>query len=190
MQMKSPLKESDAVAPADLKEKEVWRDYYVEDSIFVKTAHKHPLVLFVSKKGEYNRERHETETRKETAEQQNGDEYDDESYEDDNTWLCDGTKMFKDGCKSGQTDFDEHPGIDGWTCPETTPDGEYACDFDLCGMCIRWCIHCEKYNLDPGLIPLKEAKYKEQVTQLSEPYLTERNEQDNDKEVAKASAAY
>ena len=99
--MKTPLKESDAVAPADLKEKEVWRDYYVEDSIFVKTAHKHPLVLFVSKKGEYNRERHETETRKETAEQQNGDEYDDESYEDDNTWLCDGTKMFKDGgCKT------------------------------------------------------------------------------------------
>ena len=26
------------------------------------------------------------------------------------------------------------------------------CDFDLCEMCIRWCIYCEKNNLDIGWV--------------------------------------
>ena len=48
------------------------------------------------------------------------------------------------GCKSGQTDFGTHEGIESWSSA-----GE-GCDFDLCEMCLRWCIHCEKNNLDIG----------------------------------------
>ena len=67
-------------------------------------------------------------------------EGDDEDGED--KWLCDGSNLFDTGCKSGMTDFDHHEGIEGWT---STNQDE---DFDLCEMCVRWCMHCEKNNLD------------------------------------------
>lgn len=62
----------------------------------------------------------------------------------DNHWKCDGTHKFANGCKSGQTDFDEHIGTAGYSCPDD------ECDFDLCEMCIRWCLYCEENQLDFG----------------------------------------
>ena len=74
--------------------------------------------------------------------------------------------LFADGCKSGQTTFDVHPGTKTWSNrhlanvvsfaepePESVEDGglqEY--DFDLCEMCVRWAIHCEKTGTDLGLV--------------------------------------
>ena len=43
-------------------------------------------------------------------------------------------------------DFGFHTGIEGWQCPKLD-----ECDFDLCEMCIRWAIHCEKTGTDLGL---------------------------------------
>ena len=48
----------------------------------------------------------------------------------DNEWCCNGVEIFKDGCKSGQTDIGEHLGIKAWRST-----GEDA-DFDLCETCI------------------------------------------------------
>ena len=73
------------------------------------------------------------------------DEYDEEGPSDH--WLCDGSDCFIEGCKSGMTEFGLHEGIEAWT--STGED----CDFDLCEMCIRWCIHCENQGIDPGLKP-------------------------------------
>ena len=65
--------------------------------------------------GDWNREKCEAEKRAELNSNHQSQE-DSESWEDDQTWLCDGSKKFLTGCKSGQTDFGEHKGIGGWTC--------------------------------------------------------------------------
>ena len=50
------------------------------------------------------------------------------------------------------TDFGVHMELSAWRClnnpisgngpPEAT--GEAECDFDMCEMCLRWALHCEK----------------------------------------------
>ena len=83
---------------------------------------------------------------------QGNDSYGDDG--DDNKWLCDGTVRFKGGCKSGQLDlaFDLYAGTERWSCPDR------ECDYDLCEMCTRWCIHCEKNNVDIELVEESEAE--------------------------------
>ena len=85
------------------------------------------------------------ERTKETAGKKEDGEEDDSEYEETG-WLCDGSNKFKGGCKSGQTDFGEHEGTDFWSSSNKDED------FDLCEMCLRWCIYCEKNNLDIGWI--------------------------------------
>ena len=88
------------------------------------------------------------ETKKQAQEKagkkEDGEENDSE-YEETG-WLCDGSNKFKGGCKSGQTDFGEHEGTLFWSSSNKEED------FDLCEMCLRWCIYCEKNNLDIGWI--------------------------------------
>jgi hypothetical protein len=36
--------------------------------------------------------------------------------------------------------------MSGWQCPDLD-----KCDFDLCEMCIRWILHCQKHNLPLGI---------------------------------------
>ena len=100
-----------------------WRNTRLEDSEYVKCLHEHPLKFYDSKK----------------------DTKDDE--DDDGTWRCNGYEIFKNGCKSGQKDFETHTDTLAWRCTEMIPHeelGEEECDFDLCEMCLRWTIFCEK----------------------------------------------
>ena len=73
------------------------------------------------------------------------------------SWLCNGSALFEDGCKGGMTDFGLHPELNAWRCfnnPVSGGDsidqglrnnnGEDECDFDMCEMCLRWALHCEK----------------------------------------------
>ena len=87
------------------------------------------------------------------AERENDDEND--SYdEEDDMWLCEGTVKFKDGCKSGQQAdaFDYYEDTERWSCPDS------ACDFDLCEMCTRWCLHCDRNGIDIGWAIEKPAE--------------------------------
>ena len=83
------------------------------------------------------------------------------------SWQCNGSMLFVGGCKSGQTTFDVHPGTKAWRCnqhlsivegfvepePESVEDGGLQeCDYDLCEMCVRWAVHCEKTGTDHGLV--------------------------------------
>ena len=56
--------------------------------------------------------------------------------DEDGTWRCDGYGIFNTGCKSGQVSFALHEGTLAWRSTES--------DFDLCEMCLRWAIHCER----------------------------------------------
>ena len=70
--------------------------------------------------------------------------------EDENKWLCNGSsdeQGFIGGCKSGQKTFGYHEGTEGWQCPDLD-----NCDFDLCEVCVRWVMHCEKTGTDLGLV--------------------------------------
>ena len=71
------------------------------------------------------------------------------------SWQCNGVELFYGGCKSGQTDFELHVGTKSWICryEENKLTGETECDFDLCEMCVRWVVHCEKTGTDLGLRP-------------------------------------
>ena len=70
--------------------------------MLVKSIHPFVLTKFVSKQGEFHREKSQAEKEEEAAAAaaDHKDE-DEDSYEDDNTWLCDGSKRFKNGCKGG-----------------------------------------------------------------------------------------
>ena len=48
--------------------------------------------------------------------------------------------MFANGCKGGHVDgeYRLHPGQHGYLCEKE------ECDFDVCEMCVRWALHCEK----------------------------------------------
>jgi len=98
------------------------------------------------KKKEDEKKKEEEEKKKEeeekaTAAAAGNDEYDDEDF-DEAKWQCNGVVYFPEGCKSNQLGFDYHEGVEGWQCPDKD-----NCDFDLCDMCIRWIIHCEKNRI-------------------------------------------
>ena len=67
------------------------------------------------------------------------------------SWQCDGVTLFKDGCKSGQQEFDLYTDTYAWSCDmkDEANDGDDS-DFDICEMCIRWAIHCEKTGISPN----------------------------------------
>ena len=82
---------------------------------------------------------------------------------EDLSWQCNGSVLFVGGCKSGQTTFDVHPNDKAWRClhvyedPDINNesyegDGLQECDFDLCEMCVRWTVHCEKTGTDLELV--------------------------------------
>ena len=50
----------------------------------------------------------------------------------DNTWKCDGSVVFKQGCYGGITDFYQTAGVQGWSCPKE------ECDFDICLSCVQY----------------------------------------------------
>ena len=120
--------------------------------MLIKNVHPHVLKKFKSKtEGEVpntpkRKDKALPEEQEEDGEGENNkDDYDEE--DDENNWLCDGSDCFMEGCKSGMTEFGLHTGVEAWT--STGED----CDFDLCEMCIRWCIHCENQGISPGLKP-------------------------------------
>lgn len=69
---------------------------------------------------------------------------DDSQYygDEDDLWFCDGGGDLGiiGGCKSGQVDFGQHPGIDAYTSVKAGHE-EDDCDFDLCEMCVRWLMY-------------------------------------------------
>lgn len=69
--------------------------------------------------------------------------------EEHHKWFCNGGSEFGfvGGCKGNQTDFGFHETMSGWQCPDLD-----NCDFDLCEMCIRWILHCQRENQPLGII--------------------------------------
>ena len=113
----------------------------LDKDVLVKSVH--PFVLTRFKSGEEGaapKPKSEGDNKAADAPVDDGED----SYyeEEDGRWLCDGSRIFKCGCKSGQTDFDLHVGTEGWTSSQEEED------FDLCDMCIRWALHCEKNRLE------------------------------------------
>ena len=68
--------------------------------MLVKSIHPFVLTKFVSKQGDFHREKSQAEKEAESAAAA-ADHEDEDSYEDDNSWLCDGSKRFINGCTSG-----------------------------------------------------------------------------------------
>ena len=72
-----------------------------------------------------------------------------QSFEDA-SWQCNGIDIFTDGCKSGQTTFALHLDTKAWGCYQTSEgsdadfEEQVSCDFDICEMCVRWTLYCEK----------------------------------------------
>ena len=100
---------------------QAWRKRRLERIEHVKFLHEHPLVLYDNKQ--------------------------DAAEEEDGTWRCNGFEYFAAGCKSGQTDFETHSNTLAWRSSGVirNEDGEEEeCDFDLCEMCLRWALYCEK----------------------------------------------
>ena len=102
---------------------ESWKRIVVPDKILIKKVHMFTLVK--------NTER---EARDAVKQKQDDDEEDSEN--EDTGWLCDGPTKLRGDCKSGQTDFGEHEGTQFWTSSNKDSD------FDLCELCLKWCIHC------------------------------------------------
>ncbi len=111
---------------------EAWKKVKLDSKLSITLLHKHELARF--KTGEV------------TSAQKNAPD----DSEDENKWFCNGGEEelgFVGGCKSGQKTFGYHEGTEGWQCPDLD-----NCDFDLCEMCVRWALHCEKTGTDLGLV--------------------------------------
>ena len=67
-------------------------------------------------------------------------------------WTCNGNDLFQGGCKSGIEDYGLHPDIKVWRCEKSSMvNGEIEeCDIDICEMCVRWTLHCERTGTDLG----------------------------------------
>ena len=125
---------------------EAWRHIPLDNEVFVPSVHPCTLVKF-KVAGDTPRLSARAvgkaiDKPPQPAENQDDDEYDDEEFDED-AWQCNGVVYFPSGCRSGQLGFDVHPGVEGWQ----NPDRENY-DMDLCDMCIRWIIHCEKNRLN------------------------------------------
>ena len=141
---------------------EPWRNLLLGNVVSIKSVHPNNLVKFKSCQ--------DGRVFKSDGARPEGNEEDEDSEEE--TWLCNGSAHFKTGCKSGQTEFGMHEGTEGWQ----DPDRE-NCDMDLCEMCIRWILHCEKNKLDSGwqeLTPDGEPINPSPTEE--EQYLTERDQ--------------
>ena len=88
-----------------------------------------------------------------------------EAEVEDASWQCNGSEVFQGGCKSGQIDFGLHSDSKAWRCfhsmdsdiggaenKEEEKEEVQECDFDMCEMCIRWSVHCEKLGTDLMLL--------------------------------------
>ena len=107
--------------------------------MLVKSVHKCSLRKFKSADGNtVKEEEEENKIKHKPNDDLDLEEYYDEDYDEDK-WQCNGVVYFPEGCKSNQLGFDYHEGVEGYHCPDRD-----TCDFDLCDMCIRWIIHCEK----------------------------------------------
>ena len=77
-----------------------------------------------------------------------------ESEYEECCWQCNGSELYRGGCKSGITDFDLYPEIKVWTSTFQSKDDrgdDFEDEFDICEMCIRWALHCERTGTDLGL---------------------------------------
>ena len=112
---------------------EFWRDLHLDNELVVRLIHPHALQKTIVNAANARLPKSVDDKPK----NDDDDSYDDE---DDDKWLCEGTVKFVDGCKSGQKtdEFDLYLGTERWSCPDR------KCDFDLCEMCTRWCLHCER----------------------------------------------
>ena len=113
-----------------------WREIPLGKVVQIRIAHDHDIVQFKGKEL--------------TEEQKESQALNLDTDDDENKWLCNGAdeeEGFMGGCKGGQTEFGYHEGTEGWQNPDTQ-----HFDFDLCEMCVRWCIHCERTGTDLGLI--------------------------------------
>ena len=141
--------------------------------VIVKSVHPYVLEKFRSNMdGEIlKRKNKEQEQPPPQPKVENEDGEEEEYYDEENdNWLCDGFNLFKCGCKSGQTEFGEHPGIEGWSSSNPNED------FDLCEMCIRWCIHCESLRISPGFVGEPDpVPPNDDEADDGEPYLTDRS---------------
>ena len=128
---------------------ELWRSLHLENEILVKIIHPHKLTKTIVN-AQNSRQNKSVDDKPNT----NANDDDDGSDEDEDKWLCEGTIKFKAGCKSGQKAdaFDYYLDTERWSCPDRD------CDFDLCEMCTRWCLHCEKTGNDIGWVDDKAAQ--------------------------------
>ena len=114
--------------------------------------HPYPLKKFRTKdenEQEALKKEAEKEKKKETYKDDDGNEYEYDDEIPECYWLCNGAEEntgLVDGCKSNQKDFAFHAGIEGW---QSTQEGE---DFDLCEMCIRWAMHCDRFGIELELV--------------------------------------
>ena len=131
-----------------------WKKIELQDEVYVPNMHPHKL-----KKFRWKHEKEEDMGDKPdkdnnyTVRDEDGNKV--EYYDEvpDWYWLCNGAEEstgFEDGCKSGCKDFEFHEGIEGW---QSMGEDE---DFDLCEMCIRWAIHCDRTGTELGLLTPKE----------------------------------
>ncbi len=82
-----------------------WRALLLDKEVLVKSVHPHVLIRFKTGEEETPRPKSEDNSCVKSIEEkpaQAADDDDDEYYEeDDGRWLCNGTQLFRDGCKSG-----------------------------------------------------------------------------------------
>ena len=122
-----------------------WRHLLLSNDVLITSVHPHKLGKFRSGEEGHEAARPVKSAANEHADAEHAQEADEDEYdeEDENKWQCNGVVCLKGGCKSGQLGFDYHAGTEGWQCPDRD-----NCDFDLCSMCIRWVIHCEKNKIE------------------------------------------
>ena len=101
---------------------ENWRDVPLEDEILIKTIHAFILKKFRSSTEVFPKatDGRQIKSQDDKADGKNkigdlNEDDEEESYEDENKWLCDGSNKFIGGCKSRQTEFDYHEGTGWWT---------------------------------------------------------------------------
>jgi len=114
-----------------------WRKIPLTRTVSIPSIHEHALDL----SSQVGQNSPRARMNKRMREQMTQEEY------EEACWQCNGVEMFQGGCKGGIIDFDLHPHMKVWRCDKNV-DGE-DCDFDMCEMCVRWMIHCERTGTDP-----------------------------------------
>ena len=144
-----------------------WRSIPLSIKVSIPNVHPHVLFKFKSESDDIQDSARKTLKSDGDKPSEQKDENESSYEEDEGKWQCNGTVNFVDGCKSGQTEFDFHQGTEAWQSLDRN------LDFDLCEMCIRWAIHCQKTGTDLGWVEETPANDPGENL-VSEPYLTER----------------